>query len=93
MNHQIGIIENYVAESKKKRNQFELKYSGLNKLWIDWFTKKKYAFDLIIFIDETHKDFKVIFKLIPNQIPDFKNGTKISETYNEITKIFLFSYF
>ena len=88
LNHQIGIIENYVAESKKKRNQFELKYSGLNKLWIDWFTKKKYAFELISFIDETHKDFKVVFKLIPNQIPDFKNGTKISETYNEITKIF-----
>jgi superfamily I DNA and/or RNA helicase len=88
LNHQLGIIENYVAESKKKRNQFELKYSGLNKLWIDWFTKKKYAFELISYIDETHKDFNVIFKSIPSQIQDYKSGTKISETYNEITKIF-----
>lgn len=88
LNHQLGIIENYVVESKKKRNQFELKYSGLNKLWIDWFTKKKYAFELISYIDETHKDFKVVFKSIPSQIQDFKSGTKISETYNEITKIF-----
>ncbi|EKT4510757.1 AAA domain-containing protein [Flavobacterium psychrophilum] len=88
LNHQVGIIENYVAESKKKRNQFELKYSGLNKFWIDWFTKKKYAFELISYIDETHKDFNVVFKSIPNQISDFKNGTKISEAYNQITKIF-----
>lgn len=88
LNHQIGIIENYVSESKKKRNQFELKYSGLNKLWIEWFTKKKYAFELISFINETHKDFKVVFKSLPSEIKDFKSGTKISETYNEITKIF-----
>lgn len=87
LNHKIGIIEDYITETKKKRNQFELKYFGLNKLWIDWFTKKKYAFELISLIDETHKDFKVVFKSIPSQIPDFKNGTKISETYNEITKI------
>ena len=87
LNHNIGVIEKYQAESKKKRNQFELKYSGLNKLWIDWFTKKKYAFELISYIDETHKDFNIVFKSIPNQISDFKNGTKISETYNEITKI------
>lgn len=87
LNHKIGVIENYVAESKKKRNQFELKYSGLNKLWIDWFTKKKYAFELVTYIDETHKDFNIVFKSLPNQITDFKNGTKISETYNEITKI------
>jgi superfamily I DNA and/or RNA helicase len=86
LNHKIGIIENYEAETKKKRNQFELKYSGLNKLWIDWFTKKKYAFELIGLIDETHKDFRIVFKSIPSQISDFKNGTEISETYNEITK-------
>lgn len=87
LNHQLGIIENYVVESKKKRNQFELKYSGLNKLWIDWFTKKKYAFELISYIDETHKDFNVVFKSIPSQIQDFKNGTNIIEAYNEILKI------
>lgn len=86
LNHNIGVIEKYQAESKKKRNQFELKYSGLNKLWIDWFTKKKYAFELISYIDETHIDFNIVFKSIPNQISDFKNGTKISETYNEIIK-------
>lgn len=86
LNHNIGVIEKYQAESKKKRNQFELKYSGLNKLWIDWFTKKKYAFELISYIDETHKDFNIVFKSIPNQISDFRNGTKISETYNEIIK-------
>ncbi len=88
LNHQIGIIENYVAESKKKRNFFELKYSGLNKFWIDWFTKKKYAFELINYIDETHKDFNVVFNSIPSQIQDFKSGTKISEAYNKVTKIF-----
>ena len=86
LNHKIEIIENYLTESKKKRNHFELKYYGLNKLWIDWFTKKKYAFELISFIDETHKDFNIVFKSIPSQISDFKNGSKISETYNEITK-------
>jgi RecA/RadA recombinase len=84
LNHQIGEIENYISETKKKRNQFDLKYSGLNKLWIDWFTKKKYAFELISFIDETQKDFKSILKSIPNQISDFKNGAKISETYTNI---------
>lgn len=84
LNHQIGVIENYISETKKKRNQFDLKYSGLNKLWIDWFTKKKYAFELISFIDETQKDFKSILKSVPNQISDFKSGTKISETYNDI---------
>lgn len=88
LNHQIGKTENYIAESKKKRNQFDLKYSGLNKLWIDWFTKKKYAFELISFIDEMHNDFNIHFKSIPNQILDFKSGAKISESYNEITKIF-----
>ena len=43
---------------------------------------------MINFIDETHKDFNVVFKSIPSQIQDFKSGTKISETYNEITKSF-----
>ena len=86
LNHQIGVIENYVADTKKKRNQLELKYSGLNKLWIDWFTKKKYAFELISFIDGFHRDFGVVFKSIPNQIPDFKTGTKIVEIYNEVIK-------
>lgn len=87
-NHQVGIIENYVVESKKKRNLFELKYSGLNKFWIDWVTKKKYAFELISYMDETHNDFNDVFNSIPNQIKDFKNGTKISEVYNEIIEIF-----
>ncbi|MGY0408034.1 MAG: AAA domain-containing protein, partial [Polaribacter sp.] len=95
LNHQLGIIENYVAESKKKRNIFELKYSGLNKFWIDWFTKKKYAFELISYIDETHKDFNVVFNSIPSEIQDFKSGTKISEAYSDITKIFnsIFNYY
>lgn len=88
LNHQAEIIQNYLAESKKKRNQFDLKYSGLNKLWIDWFTKKKYSYELISFIDELQNDFNFLFKSIPNQIQDFKSGTKISESYNEITKIF-----
>lgn len=87
LNHQIGVIENYITETKKKRNQFDLKYSGLNKLWIDWFTKKKYAYELINFVDETHKDFKSILKSVPNQIADFKSGTQISESYKEVTKI------
>jgi energy-coupling factor transporter ATP-binding protein EcfA2 len=87
LTHKIDLIETYISSAKKQRNQFELKYSGLNKLWIDWFTKKKYAFELISFIDETHNDFNIIFKQIPSQIPDFKSGTKISETYNDITKI------
>lgn len=86
LNYQVGIIEKYLADSKKKRNFFELKYSGLNKFWIDWFTKKKYAFELISYIDETHNDFKVVFNSVPNQISDFKNGTKILETYNDIVK-------
>ncbi|HTO15447.1 MAG TPA: AAA domain-containing protein [Edaphocola sp.] len=87
LNHQLEIIENYVAESKRKRNQFELKYSGLNKFWIDWFTKKKYAFELISYMDETHNDFNDVFNSIPNQIKEFKNGTKIAEAYNEILEI------
>ena len=68
LNHKIDIIESYLYSTKKQKNHFELKYSGLNKFWIDWFTKKKYAFELISFIDETHKDFKNVFKTIPNQI-------------------------
>lgn len=86
LNHQIGVIENYISETKKKRNQFDLKYSGLNKLWIDWFTKKKYAYELINFVDDTNKDFKSILKSVPNEIADFKSGIKISETYKEIIK-------
>ncbi|MCX6147226.1 MAG: AAA domain-containing protein, partial [Candidatus Kapabacteria bacterium] len=86
LNHKIGIIETYHSTTKKKRNHFEFKYSGFNKFWIDWFTKQKYAYELITFIDETHIDFKDIFNHIPNQISDFKNGSKILENYNEILK-------
>lgn len=88
LNHRSEDFENFISETKKKRNQFDLKYSGLNRLWIDWFKKNKHAFELINFIDDTHKDFKDIFKSLPNQISDFKNGIQISETYNEIIKIF-----
>lgn len=88
LNHYQDFIDNQLAQLKKKRNYFELKYSGLNKLWIDWFSKKKYAFELLSFIDETHKDFNILFKSIPNHIHDFKSGKKISESYNQITKIF-----
>lgn len=86
LNHKIDVVETYLSSTKKKRNHFELKYSGLNKLWIDWFSKKKYAFELISFIDESQKDFKVFFKHTPNQISDFKNGSKILDTYNDIIK-------
>ena len=84
LNHKINVFETYLSSTKKKRNHFELKYSGFNKLLIDWFSKKKYAFELISFIEESHKDFKEFFRLIPNQISDFKKGLKILETYNDI---------
>ena len=86
LNHKIDVVETYLSSTKKTRNYFELKYSGLNKFLIDWFSKKKYAFELISFIEESHKDFKEFFKQIPNQISDFKSGSKILETYNNIIK-------
>lgn len=49
LNHTIDIVEAILSSTKKKRNHFELKYSGLNKFWIDWFTKKKYALELVNF--------------------------------------------
>jgi superfamily I DNA and/or RNA helicase len=88
LNHKVDVIDNYLSISKNYRNYFELKYSGLNKFWIDWFTKKKYAFKLISFINETDKDFREYFKTIPNQISHFTTGAKILETYNHIIKSF-----
>ena len=87
LKYQVEVIKNFIFATKEKLNQFDLKYSGLNKLWIDWFTKKQNAFELINFLNITLKDFKDIFKLLPDEISNFKNGEKILETYNEIIKI------
>lgn len=86
---QIEVVENYISEAKKKCNQFDLKYSGLNRLWIDWFTKKKYAFELISYVDEIHKEFKNVLKSVPNQISDFKNGSEIAKEYKDIFNKFV----
>ena len=84
LNHNIQFVENYLSSVREKRNYFELKYAGLNILWINWFTKKKYAFELIHFINNSPIDFRKIFSQVPNQISVFKNGTKILESYNEV---------
>lgn len=79
-------IEDQLSNAKKNRNNFELKYSGLNKIWIDWFTKKKHAFNLINLVDTYQKEIKLQLKTIPDQISKFKNGIEILESYNYVIK-------
>ena len=88
LNHTIDIVEAILSSTKKKRNHFELKYSGLNKFWIDWFTKKKYALELVNFLNETNSDFNELLNEIPDQISLFKNGSKILDSYNKTINSF-----
>ncbi|MDI1306324.1 MAG: DEAD/DEAH box helicase, partial [bacterium] len=85
INHQISTIDTYSSQLKKSKNTLELKYSGLGKLWFDWFKKRKIASEFLNSINEFPIEFRNYFKNIslPNQIEEFRNGTVIINAYKK----------
>ena len=77
-------IEDQLSYVKNCRNNFELKYSGLKKIWINWFTKKRHALDLVNLVDSYQEELSLELKKIPDQISKFKNGAEILNSYNYI---------
>jgi len=86
----IQILDSFNSTLKIQRNSIELEYSGLKKLWFNWFNKKKYAQIILNTIEQYPFEIK---KYIQNQhlksrVSDFHNGGDIIKLYSQLIDIF-----
>ncbi len=75
---------------KSQKNKLDLKYSGIGKIWFDWFSKKKYANQFINTIEEYPLEIRnyIQNKKIKSQLLDFKNGNDIIDSYKILISLF-----
>lgn len=85
-NHSINEIDGYSKQFKNQRRELETNYSGLGKLWIDWFTKKKKAAQLLEVFENLPLDIRENFNSVgfSGKLSDYKNGQLIIDAYNSI---------
>lgn len=78
-------LDNIVMPFRRARNAFARRFSGLGKLWINWFTKRKHA---VVAIDAAMALPPGIRRLVEGAVKfhaadDFKNGRDVLEYYRD----------
>ena len=85
-----GNLEELLVEARQNRNAFQARYSGLGKLWINWFTKGRHAAALLEIVDRYRER---VANLIRKRNGDysvaaFRSGRMISDFYQGIVDTF-----
>lgn len=77
-------LEDHISQLKKRKNTLDSKYSGLGKLIINWFTKRKYAAEILNQIESYPQLIKNYIHQEGNQrgVKDFKSGADVFSFYD-----------
>lgn len=81
-----GDLDELLSDARRNRNAFQVKYSGLGKLWINWFTKGRHAAVLLEIVDRYRNRVRsfVCQRNGDRSVAEFKNGRMISDYYQGI---------
>ncbi len=83
-------LNDFNAFLKARKNKIQTHYSGLGKLWFNWFQKRKYAFEILNTIEHYPSDIKNYLRNQTrlSQVFDLKNGKDIIILYQNLIEIF-----
>ena len=86
----VNELNKYLTALKVQRNVLQSKNSGLRKLWFNWFSKKRFAAELLNSVESYSYEVKLaISKLsLKTQVSDFKNGDEIIAQYQTVINFF-----
>lgn len=90
VSYDIRILNRYISELKIRKNTLAGKYSGVYRLWFNWFHRKKYAAEILNIIEGYSDDIKADIGTFSNkrEISDFNNGNDIIELYTSLISNF-----
>lgn len=85
-----SIIEDHISLLRIRRNTLESKYSGMGKLIINWFTKRKYAAEILNQIESYPQLQRNYIHQGHNQrdVKDFRSGADVLFLYDIVINLF-----
>jgi len=87
----VRTLDNFKSSLTVQKNNIESKYSGLGKIWFNWFSKKKYAKEILNAIEQYAFEIKNYIQQeqkLNLQFSDLKNGDDIIGLYQKLIGIF-----
>ena len=86
----ISKLDSFNSSLKIQRNNVELKYSGLKKIWFNWFNRQKYAGIILNIIEQYPFEIKHYIQTqnLKSQLSEFRNGYDIIHLYSQLITIF-----
>jgi Ni2+-binding GTPase involved in maturation of urease and hydrogenase len=86
----IRTLDGFNSSLKIQKNNLESKYSGLKKIWFNWFNKQKYAKEILNIIELYPFEIKnyIHIQNRRTQLSEFKKGDDIIELYKTLIEIF-----
>jgi RecA/RadA recombinase len=86
----IRILDEFNSSLKVRKKKLEYKYSGLRKIWFNWFSKQKYAKEILDIIEQYPFEIRnyIQTRNRKTQLSEFKKGDDIIELYRNIITIF-----
>ncbi len=86
----INKLDNFSGLLKTQRNNLEAKYSGLKKIWFNWFSKQKYAREILNTIEEYPFEIRNYLQTqnFKSQISEFDKGDDIIQQYSQLIAVF-----
>jgi RecA/RadA recombinase len=83
-------LDHFRSSLKSQRNAVEVKYSGLKKIWFNWFSKQKYAQIILNTIEQYPFEIRTYIQSqnIKSQLSEFRKGDDIIYLYSQLITIF-----
>lgn len=86
----VNELNKYLSELKIQRNILQSKNSGFEKIWFNWFLKKRFAAELLNSLESYSYEVKLAMSKLSlkTQVSDFKNNDEIITQYQTIINFF-----
>ena len=86
----ISKLDSFSSFLKTQRINVEAKYSGLKKIWFNWFNKQKYAREILNTIEQYPFEVRDYLRTqnFKTQLSEFKKGDDIIQLYSQLITVF-----
>mgnify|MGYP001565401613 CR=1 FL=1 len=83
-------LDSFNSSLKTQRNNVEYKYSGLKKIWFNWFNKQKYAREILNVIEQYPFEIRDYIQTqnLKSQLSEFRKGDDIIQLYSQLITVF-----
>ncbi len=83
-------LDSFSSPLKTQRNFIESKYSGVKKIWFNWFNKKKYAREILNIIEQYPLEMRNYIQAqnLKSQLSEFRKGEDIIQLYTQLITVF-----